>query len=154
MKRTMARKWHKARLGVTPTNDFLHKIKCAETEKCVCDRRVETNRLQRVWEQWKTCQICIDAEMFAILPRHIIYSHQFKGFSFVPQDWVPYYILVDQKSPTFSGVIITYLRIFPFRLHWMIQRLYGTWKNLFNDFPRTDNPLWLTGRPRLYPPDK
>jgi hypothetical protein len=44
MKRTMARKWHQARLGVIPTNDFLHKIKCADTEKCVFDGQVETNK--------------------------------------------------------------------------------------------------------------
>ena len=43
-KREIQRIWHQSRLNVIPTNDFLYRIKCKESNKCRFDNHKETNR--------------------------------------------------------------------------------------------------------------
>jgi hypothetical protein len=44
MKRAKARLWHQARLDVIPTQHFLYRIKEAQSETCIFDGEVETNK--------------------------------------------------------------------------------------------------------------
>ena len=42
-KRNAQRIWHQASLGVIPTNSFLKKINCGDSDKCKYDGEIETN---------------------------------------------------------------------------------------------------------------